>query len=265
MRVSGDSPFAAGCNGAPQTGTVSRNAEVELWVSVNPETGATSSPSGSRTAGPTAAPRGTSQASPFDRGGLLGAADSAAVLTLRRRQRRKRRRLRAGDRPVGELGRDGTAHQIALTINDSNAISADPGVGGRRDGGAPGAGSRRSSATPRPSCTTTRSRSRPIPTDRRFVYAVWDRLQQQDPADPASPFSGDTLFARSTDGGRTWEPTQDDIAGTSSWFGCYLESVAVRSAARPASVTRLRKAWVRSSRGDPKSRSGGPCSRITPS
>src|SRR5215208_3889947 len=34
-QVSGASPFAAGCEGAPQTGTVFRNAEVEPWVDVN--------------------------------------------------------------------------------------------------------------------------------------------------------------------------------------------------------------------------------------
>jgi hypothetical protein len=33
--VSGPSPFAPGCEGAPQTGTVFRNAEVEPWVDVN--------------------------------------------------------------------------------------------------------------------------------------------------------------------------------------------------------------------------------------
>jgi hypothetical protein len=33
--VSGPSAFAAGCEGAPQTGTVFRNAEVEPWVDVN--------------------------------------------------------------------------------------------------------------------------------------------------------------------------------------------------------------------------------------
>ena len=33
--VSGPSPFATGCEGAPQTGTVFRNAEVEPWVDVN--------------------------------------------------------------------------------------------------------------------------------------------------------------------------------------------------------------------------------------
>jgi hypothetical protein len=33
--VSGPSPFVAGCEGAPQTGTVFRNGEVEPWVDVN--------------------------------------------------------------------------------------------------------------------------------------------------------------------------------------------------------------------------------------
>ena len=33
--VSGASPFVEGCEGAPQTGTVFRNAEVEPWVDVN--------------------------------------------------------------------------------------------------------------------------------------------------------------------------------------------------------------------------------------
>ena len=33
--VSGPSPFAVGCEGTPQTGTVFRNAEVEPWVDVN--------------------------------------------------------------------------------------------------------------------------------------------------------------------------------------------------------------------------------------
>ena len=34
--VSGPSPFAVGCEGTPQTGTVFRNSEVEPWVDANP-------------------------------------------------------------------------------------------------------------------------------------------------------------------------------------------------------------------------------------
>jgi hypothetical protein len=35
-RASGLSPFTPGCNGAPQTGTVFPNSEVEPWIDVNP-------------------------------------------------------------------------------------------------------------------------------------------------------------------------------------------------------------------------------------
>ncbi|MEO7442962.1 MAG: sialidase family protein, partial [Acidimicrobiales bacterium] len=42
------------------------------------------------------------------------------------------------------------------------------------------------------------------PTDARFAYAVWDRL-----ATPAGrPFEGPSYFARTTDGGTTWEPAR---------------------------------------------------------
>lgn len=36
VQVSGTSPFSEGCNGAPQSGDVYLNSEVEPWVAVNP-------------------------------------------------------------------------------------------------------------------------------------------------------------------------------------------------------------------------------------
>ena len=42
------------------------------------------------------------------------------------------------------------------------------------------------------------------PTDARFVYAVWDRLATVGPG-----FRGPAYFARTTDGGRTWEPARE--------------------------------------------------------
>jgi hypothetical protein len=49
------------------------------------------------------------------------------------------------------------------------------------------------------------------PFDSNYVYAVWDRLRK--PGDAQSinaehswAFRGDTLFSRTTDGGKTWEP-----------------------------------------------------------
>src|SRR5919108_4421448 len=37
VTVSGPTPFAPNCNGAPQPGTLYPNAEVEPWVSANPK------------------------------------------------------------------------------------------------------------------------------------------------------------------------------------------------------------------------------------
>jgi hypothetical protein len=105
------------------------------------------------------------------------------------------------------FGGDGSAHQIALAVSADQVISAIL-VSSSRDGG----------RTWGPITTLQRDTTASLfndkesitadPRNGRFVYAVWDRLQIQNPVDPLSPFSGDTLFARSTDGGRTWEPTR---------------------------------------------------------
>ncbi len=62
------------------------------------------------------------------------------------------------------------------------------------------------------------------PFDSNYVYAVWDRLRKPGEAESASAehsfaFRGDTLFARTTDGGRTWEAprtiyTRTSLTGT---------------------------------------------------
>ena len=49
------------------------------------------------------------------------------------------------------------------------------------------------------------------PFDSNYVYAVWDRLRkpgrsQSVNAENSFAFRGDTLFSRTTDGGKTWEP-----------------------------------------------------------
>ena len=51
------------------------------------------------------------------------------------------------------------------------------------------------------------------PFNSNYVYAVWDRLRKPGEAESASAenslaFRGDTLFARTTDGGKTWEPAR---------------------------------------------------------
>jgi hypothetical protein len=62
------------------------------------------------------------------------------------------------------------------------------------------------------------------PFDSNYVYAVWDRLRkpggsQTVSAENSFAFRGDTLFSRTTDGGRTWEAprviyAQSSLTGT---------------------------------------------------
>jgi hypothetical protein len=62
------------------------------------------------------------------------------------------------------------------------------------------------------------------PFDSKYVYAIWDRLRKPGKSENVSAensfaFRGDTLFARTTDGGKTWEPArtiyeQSKLTGT---------------------------------------------------
>jgi hypothetical protein len=62
------------------------------------------------------------------------------------------------------------------------------------------------------------------PFDSKYVYAIWDRLRkpgrsENTSAENSFAFRGDTMFARTTDGGKTWEPArtiyaQSKLTGT---------------------------------------------------
>src|SRR5205814_10617544 len=62
------------------------------------------------------------------------------------------------------------------------------------------------------------------PFNSNYVYAIWDRVRKPGgsktvSAENSFAFRGDTLFSRTTDGGKTWEPartiyTQSKLNGT---------------------------------------------------
>jgi hypothetical protein len=210
VRISRASPFDPGCNGAPQTGTVYPNAEVEPWVSSNP-----------------AEPRNLVAVWQQDRWSNGGAQGNLTGVSFNRGQSWERpepppfSRCAGGNAANGgdyerasdpwvSFGGDGIAHQIALAISgpapdfDISAILVSRSRDGGRTWGRITTLQRDTSAA----LFNDKESITADPRNGRFVYAVWDRLQIQNPADPASPFSGDTLFARSTDHGRTWEPTR---------------------------------------------------------
>jgi hypothetical protein len=197
--VTAASPYAGGCDGT-SLGVVYAGAEVEPSVAVNPTDPANivgvwqqdrSSTGGARGLATAASHDGgrtwtRSAAPPFTRCGGGNAANNGDY-------------VRASD-PWVSFGADGTAWQIALALNGSwplpdsnNAIL----VSNSTDGGA-------SWSTPTvlirdegPYLNDKESITAD-PHDSRYVYAVWDRLD--------SAGSGPTYFARTTDGGASWEP-----------------------------------------------------------
>ena len=112
---------------------------------------------------------------------------------------------RASD-PWVSIAPDGTAHQVALAFNRSTAgqaILASRSLDGGRTWLTPVALQQRTD----PDFGLDKESITADPRDARFVYAVWDELTGQ--TNPNSPSNlGPTWFARSTDGGASWEPAR---------------------------------------------------------
>jgi hypothetical protein len=206
-RVSGPSPFAPGCNGAPQTGVLYRNAEVEPWVSTSPENPRNLVSVWQQDRWSNGGSQGNLTGVSFDRGQSWSRPTPPPFTRCAGGTAANGGDYERASDPWVSFGGDGSAHQIALAVNDSNDTSAvlvSTSRNGGRDWG-------RITTLQRDTTAELFNDKETItadPRNGRFVYAVWDRLQTQTPEDPNSPFSGDTLFARSTDGGRTWEPTR---------------------------------------------------------
>lgn len=198
IRVSGSSPFTAGCDGVPATGVSYLNAEVEPSLAANPRNlrnlvGAWQqdrwSDGGARgivtatsfDGGQTWTPR----AMPFSRCGG-GNAGNGGDFT------------RASD-PWLSFSPDGTVHLMALVFSgqtfqpgSSSAMVTSRSL----DGGLTWSATR-VLISDGVNFFNDKNAMTADPTDSRFVYAVWDRLVANDGGGP-------TYFARTTDGGASW-------------------------------------------------------------
>jgi len=207
VRVTGASPFAPGCNGAPQSGTLYPGAEVEPWVASSPaderdlvsvwqqDRWSNGGSQGNLTAYSTDSGRSWQLPAPPPFSRCAGGNPSNGGDYERTSD------------PWVSIGPDGTAHQIALGIDGTETISAVL-VSSSRDGGRTWGPIKTLQRDTTAALFNDKESITADPTDADLVYAVWDRVQAADPEDPRSTFSGDTLFARSTDGGETWEPTR---------------------------------------------------------
>ena len=206
-RISRASPFAANCGGPAAGGTLFTNAEVEPWVSANPDAGRNLVAVWQQDRWSNGGAQGNLTGVSFDRGGSWQRPTPPPFSRCAGGNAANGGDYDRASDPWVSFGGDGSAHQIALAVSADQTISAIL-VSSSRDGGRTWG---RITTLQRDTSAALFNDKESItadPRNGRFVYAVWDRLQIQNPANPLSPFSGDTLFARSIDGGRTWEPTR---------------------------------------------------------
>lgn len=195
--VSGPSPFAPHCTGGAESGTVYTNAEVEPYIAVNPRSPSNWVVTWQQDRWSSGSANGVMTATTFD-----GVRWQLAALPFTRCAGGNASNggdyERATD-PWVTFAPDGSAFQMALGVSGSTFASGSATamlVSRSSDGG----------RTWGPISTLIRDDAQFFndknsitadPTDARYVYAVWDRL--------AADGGGPTLFARTTDGGTTWE------------------------------------------------------------
>jgi hypothetical protein len=115
---------------------------------------------------------------------------------------------RASD-PWVTIAPDGTAHQIALSFDiGTNARNRAILASRSTDGGRSWTSAQVLQRDTSVAFALDKGSITADPNDAKLVYAVWDRLTEQD-IDNSPNVRGPTWFARSIDGGGTWEPAKN--------------------------------------------------------
>ncbi len=195
--VSGPTPFAAGCS--PGTGTVFLDAEVEPSLAANPANPDHLLGAWQQDRWSDGSARGVVAAVSFD-GGRTWARQPLPFSRCGGGTAGNGGGFDRATDPWVDFGPDGTAWAMALATTgasfaagSANAMLVSRSADGGRTWGPP--------ATLIADTVPYFNDKNAItadPFDARFAYAVWDRLAQTG--------GGPALFARTTDGGATWEP-----------------------------------------------------------
>ena len=212
--VSGPSPFAPGCEGVAQSGTLYQNAEVEPRVAVDPNDSAHivgayqqdrwSNGGAHGLVAATSINGGTSWTHSFAHFSICAGGTVANGGDFQR----------ASD-PWVTFSPNGVVHQIALSFNDTNAdnaILASRSTNGGTSWSEPATLQRENTGST--SLFVDKESITADPFDSNFVYAVWDRSTF--PSDSVSftallntfALRSQTVFTRSTNGGVSWEPAR---------------------------------------------------------
>jgi hypothetical protein len=217
MLVSGPSPFAPGCERAPQTGTVYPNGEVEPWVDVNLADANNLVGNWQQDRWSNGGARGNLNAYSLNGGTnwtippISSASDTGQA---------KFSRCTGGTAANGgdferatdpwvSFSPNGVAHQVALSINDSNFANAVL-TSRSEDKGANWQDPVVVKFDDQPNFFNDKETLTADPTDSRFVYVTWQRIVA--PNENASARAGVRAaafrslawFARSDDNGATY-------------------------------------------------------------
>ena len=197
-RISGDTPFAPNCTGGSLGGTEYRNAEVEPHAAVNPVNAANIVAVWQQDRWSTGLSSGNVGATTLD-GGATWIASMAPFTRCTGGNAGNGGDYERATDPWVTFAPNGNAFQMALaTIGASltpgsvSAMLVSRSTDSGRTWSNPSTLIRDGSLFFNDKNTISAD-----PTDANYVYAVWDRL--------AASGGGPTLFARTTDGGDTWE------------------------------------------------------------
>jgi Neuraminidase (sialidase) len=206
-KASARTPFIAGCNGAPQTGTNYPNAEVEPWIAVNPRNSNNLIGVWQQDRWSDGGANGLLTGISFDGGQTWNQTAPHFTRCAGGNSINGGDYERASD-PWVSFSPNGTAHQISLSFDVSpgnEGVSAIL-VSRSLNGGSSWSEPITLQFDNDPNVSNDKEAITADPRNSQLVYAVWDRLTGLLPT--SVNFTGPTLFARSTDGGKSWEPTR---------------------------------------------------------
>lgn len=208
VQASSSSPFSPACNGAPQSGVVYPNSEVEPWLAVNPANSSNIVGAWQQDRWSTGGANGLVAGVSIDGGTTW----SQVVIPNITRCSGASDYERASD-PWVTFAPNGDLYHISLSFNDSNTNNGVL-VSKSIDGGSTWSNPVTLLRDTAPTMFNDKESITADPGNANYVYAIWDRLvfpKEQASASAALHalgYRGPTWFSRTTDGGATWEPAR---------------------------------------------------------
>lgn len=201
--ITGPSPFTSACNGQQQ-GVNYRGGEVEPWVASDPNNSLHLIGAWQQDRWSNGGASGLITGVSFD-GGRSWTATSAHFSHCTGGSAANAGNFERATDPWTTISPDGTAYEISYSFNNSNTVQAM--LAARSSDG--GLSWSEPVALIRDTAAGVADDKESItadPYDAHYVYAVWDRLTGNS-SQPAS-MRGPTWFARTTNGGASWEPAR---------------------------------------------------------